>query len=29
MGELRKGLKELNETYLALMGGEALVPVKA
>jgi hypothetical protein len=29
MKELGEGLKELKGSYLASMGGEALVPVKA
>jgi hypothetical protein len=29
MEELGEGLKELNGLYLASMGGEVLVPVKA
>jgi hypothetical protein len=29
MEELWEGLKELKGLYLAFMGGEALVPVKA
>jgi hypothetical protein len=29
MEELREGLKELKEPYLASIGGEALGPIKA